>query len=56
MRGDQEEFAGNHKVTSVTKKAGEMWKFIFADQSQSFEEPTVRRRRTCPCNAPKTST
>ena len=28
----------NHKVTSVTKKAGEMWKSIFADQSQSFEE------------------
>ena len=29
---------GNHKVTSVTKKAGEMWKSFLADQSQSFEE------------------
>ena len=27
---------GNHKITDVTKKAGEMWKSIPADQSQSF--------------------
>ena len=30
-------YQGNHKVTSVTKKACEMWKSILADQSQSFE-------------------
>ena len=43
----------NHKITYVTKKTGEMWKSILADQSQSFEETYSAQKANLPV-APRT--